>query len=168
MLVWAKLFIMKNVYLASLDPMHFSHWNTWKEAEKLLQEKVFLCICQNSLKDQGRFTLNERADFANKFFNVPKEQIVILSKKESIVSAIKNATNIIRGIRSEKDIIEIQKLVEHYGVLEDCKKLIAINVPENLKIISSSALIEKIKVNNYNPNENWIPKEMFNLIKERF
>ena len=104
---------MKNVYLASLNPMHFSHRNTFLEAERQLNQKVFLCICQNALKDGGLFTLEERVEIAHKFYGIPREQIIMLSKKEEIISVIKNSTKIIRGIRSEKDLVEVKKLVEH-------------------------------------------------------
>ncbi len=158
---------MKNVYIASVNPMHFSHWNTLKEAKEKLNEKVYLCIGQNDLKDGGLFSLEERAYIAHNFYGIPKEDIVLLFTKEIILEAITNAKNIVRGIRSEKDLVEIEAISKHYGVIENSKKLFPIFVSDEMKEISSSKLIQKIKTGEYKPEDNWIPVELLSLIKEK-
>lgn len=158
---------MKNIYLASVNPMHFSHLNTFLEAQKKLGEVVYFCICHNLTKKEGIFSLEERADIAHRFYDVPIEQIVILPDKDAIVSAIRNSQVIIRGIRSEADIAEVKKLVEHYGVQGDFDKGLLITVPDSMKQISSSRLIEKIKLGEYKTDDNWIPPELLSTIKEK-
>ncbi len=158
---------MKNVYIASVNPMHFSHRNTLKEAEKKLGEKVYLCIGQNALKNGGLFSLEERAYIANHFYGIPMEQIKLLPTRDTALDVIKNAQNIVRGIRNEKDLLELQKLAEHYGVNEESSKLFPIIVPYKMKEISSSLLIKKIISGEYNPTDQWIPESLLLLIKEK-
>ena len=69
------------VYLASINPMHYSHLNTWTEARKQLGREVYLCICQNNLKSTGLFSLEERKNIARKYYKIPENLIVILPNK---------------------------------------------------------------------------------------
>lgn len=160
---------MKNVYLVSLNPMHYSHLHTWVEAQKKLNEKLFLCICQNMLKTTGLYNIEERAEIACKYYNIPSKQIVLLFDKNQIVNTIKNAQVIVRGIREEKDLLEIIKLCEHYNIdlSNNAQKLLSIEVPKEMKEISSSNLIARIKSSTYMLEDNWIPEKLFFLIKEK-
>ena len=64
----------KNIYLASVDPMYYSHFNTIKTASELLRKDVNLVICNNALKTP-MFTLEEKEKIAK--FNLEKEEISI-------------------------------------------------------------------------------------------
>ena len=158
---------MKNIYLASVNPMYFSHLNTFLEAQRELGEMVYFCICHNPTKNTGVFSLEERVDIAHRFYAIPTEQIVILKNKDDIISAIRSSQVIVRGIRSEADMIEIRKLIEHFGVTEDFGKGLLITVPENMKQISSSRLVEKIRNGDYKLDDNWVPPKLVQIIKDK-
>lgn len=162
-----KLFDMKNVYIASVNPMLFSHLDTYNEAQKKLNEKIFLCIGRDSLKSEGLFSLEERADIAHNFYGIPKQDIILLSNEGIIREIIKNSAKIVRGIRSWKDLVELKTLIEYYGVTEDTKKLFPIHVPKEMRDISSSLLIQKIMDDEYKQEDNWIPAGLHSLIKEK-
>ena len=147
--------------------MHFSHWNTYKKAQQQLNEEIYLCIGQNALKNDGLFSLEERMYIANYFYGIPKKYIILLPNKEIILETIKNAKKIIRGIRSEKDLKELEILVKYYDVGGSLDKLFPICVPKEMQDISSSKLIENIKTGIYKPENNWIPIELLSLIKQK-
>ena len=151
--------------------MHFSHFNTWKTAQKILLEKVFLGICQSDLKTEGLFSLKERAEIVEKYYNFPTDQIILLHSKEEIIKVIKNSEKIIRGIRYPQDLKYIEKLTRYYissEIIESQKsKLLKISVPEEMKVISSTQLIDFIKRNLYDPNWNWIPESLIPLIQKK-
>jgi len=155
---------MENIYIASLNPMHFSHLNTWERAQEILGSKVFLCIGQNMAKTSGLFSLEERAEIAIKYYNIPIGQVVLLYNQEEIISAILNAKRIVRGIRNEKDWLELRQLVELYNVKDQERKILDILVPPDLVNISSRKLIEKISNHSYRREDNWIPGELINVI----
>lgn len=133
----------------------------------MLKEEVYFCLCQNDLKDEGLFSLEERRKILIEFYNVPKNKIVLLKNKEEIQVTVFNCEKIIRGIRSFQDIEEIEKLAEAYKLQEHLKQVIIIEVPDSKKMISSSKLIELIKNGKYNPKMNWVPKKLINLIKNK-
>jgi phosphopantetheine adenylyltransferase len=157
---------MRNIYLASVNPMHYSHLHTYKKACEI-HGIVFLCIVQNELKSQGLFSVEERSQIASEYYGIPSSRIKILHNRNEVITAIRKSEKIIRGIRGEKDILEIQKLVGHYGVEEDFNKLSQILVPDELKEISSSKLIERIKNNTYVVSDNWIPESLYYVMRNR-
>ena len=158
---------MKYIYLASVNPMHYSHFNTWKMAEDILGDKVFLGIVQSLAKNRGLFSLSERAAIARKYFGIPNEQIVILPRADDVIKIVAQAEKVIRGIRNESDRLEALKLAKIYGLCNQEKKLLEISVPEPFRLISSTQLIDKISRGDYYQEMNWIPEELIPVIRER-
>ncbi len=158
---------MENIYIASVNPMHFSHLNTYKEAQIILNASVTLCIGQNDLKTLGLFSIEERSCIAQTFYGIPKDKILLLESIDYTLEIIRNSKRIIRGIRGEKDFLELDKICKHYGVSDQSDKLLAITVPESMREISSSRLIEKIKSNQYRVEDNWIPEGLLKIILKK-
>jgi len=158
---------MRNIYLLSGNPVHLSHINTWETAKTILEEDVYFCLCQNDLKDGGLFYLEERKKILINFYNVPENKILLLKNREDIFNEIKDSKSIIRGIRDIEDIFEIEKLAEYYNAEKYFTKLVKIKVPDHLKNISSSKLINLIKKNEYEKSMNWVPEQLFLLIKRK-
>jgi phosphopantetheine adenylyltransferase len=157
----------KNLYLTSVNPMHNSHLNTLKIAETMLGEEVVLGICKNELNDNGLFSLEERKFIAETFFDIPSGKILILDSKEKIVAAIQQADKIIRGARSKNDLSYSDELAKVYNVEAYKSKLVFIDVPEEMKEISSSRLVALIKEDKYSPELNWIPKKLLSFIGQK-
>ena len=147
--------------------MHNSHLYTFNEAKKLLDEKVFLYICQNGLKDSGMFTLLERREIAHQFYGIPYEDIVILDSYEAIRNAIEGATWIVRGVRSLNDYEEISRLIVFYDIEDFRSKLVTINIPMELREISSSRLISRIKEGDKFGVVSWASLQVVQLIQEK-
>ena len=128
----------KNIYVASVDPMHYSHLNTLKLAEQQLDEKVFLVICQNELKTGNLFTLHERKEIARIY--LPNEKIYIAKNYREVRLFLYNARRIVRGIRNQNDIEYMEKLGDFYSVKELKDKLYLVDVPKEYKDFSSTKL----------------------------
>lgn len=158
---------MKNIYLLSGNPVHFSHINTWKTAQILLEDDVYFCLCQNDLKKKGLFSLEERRGILINFYQIPEEKIILLKDKKEIINEIQKSKFIIRGIKDATSIIEIEKLAKHYNAEKYFNKLVRIKVPDYLKDISSSKLINLIQKNEYKKSMNWVPENLIKLIKDK-
>ncbi len=133
----------KNIYVASVDPMHFSHLNTKKLAEKELGEKVYLVICQNELKNNSTFSLEERRRMAMGYLG--DEEIYLAKGYAEIRKFFFYAKRVIRGFRDDSDFDYIKRLAKFYDVGNMEDKLCLISVPERLKNISSSKIKKLVR-----------------------
>ena len=155
----------KNVYVASVDPMHFSHLNTKRTAEEIIGETVNLIICQNELKEECLFSLEERREIAKLYLN--NEHIFLARNREEIKKFLLKAKKVVRGIRNNKDIEYTKKLAKHYDVENLWTKLILIPVPDEYKKISSSRLKNLAKKES-SDLEFYAPKKVLDIIKDKF
>lgn len=126
----------KNIYVVSVDPMHYSHLNTLLTAEKEINEKVSLVICRNELKTGGMFTLEERKEIASSYMD--PTDVYLAHDYMEVREFLSSSERVIRGIRSNHDYEYIKKLGSFYKVEDMEHKLYLVRVPSDLKNISSS------------------------------
>lgn len=153
------------IYLLSADPLHYGHINTKRLAQDELGFPINLVICQNDLKTSSLFSLEERKNIAQKY--LPDEQIFTASNKIEIIKFISNAQKIVRGVRKELDIIDIDRYAKHYGVEKESHKLILIPVPDNFKHISSSHLKSSVLEEKVGEVETWAPMWLIELVNKK-
>ena len=157
----------KAIYVLSGDPMHYSHLNTKRTAEKQLGMEVSLLIGINKLKNNGLFTIEERKEIAK--FYVESEEIIYTSEtKEDLGVYILNAEKIVRGFRDENDKKYLYMLVDHYGFKEQLHKLFPVQVPYILQQISSSNLKQSILDGTYNQKKmHWVPDSVYKILQKK-
>eukprot|EP00041_Stephanoeca_diplocostata_P006301 m.79754 g.79754 ORF g.79754 m.79754 type:complete len:248 (+) comp16290_c0_seq2:156-899(+) len=136
----------RNIYPASVDPMHFSHRATLLRAEELLGEEVHLVICLNAMKTTGVFSVAQRKNLAQ--FLLPGRKIFVATTKNEIRSFFQHCKHIVRGIRGQNDIEEMMRLVRYYKSDDWIDKLVKINVAEKYRQISSTRLKALIAAGN--------------------
>jgi len=157
----------ENIYATSVDPMHYSHLNTLKLAEKTLGEKVTLLICKNDLKTNQLFSIEEREKIAKLF--LPSDQIATAQNYNEIKAYLLNAKKIIRGIRNSEDIQYTHKLAKYYQVDQHAyyEKLLQILVPLQYKKMSSSELKRLVENGDFLEAEKITLPEIIELIKAK-
>ncbi len=156
----------RNVYVASLDPMHYSHLSTLRTAECELRENVSLLIGQNGLKNEGMFTLEERRSIVRQIFHVQNE-VILASNFDEIIGVLRGAKRIIRGIRSSEDLSELKRLLTFYNVLDLSERLYLMDVPDKYKGVSSTKLKDLVGKRLYKEAEQMAPYEVVMRIRER-
>lgn len=133
----------KNIYVVSVDPMHYSHLNTLLTAEKEINENVSLVICSNDLKTGGMFSLEERREIAASY--VEPKDIFLAHDYVEIRKFLSSAERVIRGIRNNQDYEYIKKLGSFYKVEDMKHKLCLIQVPKKFEGVSSSNIKQLIR-----------------------
>lgn len=157
----------RNIYVASVDPMHFSHLNTMKTAEKMLGQSVNLVICKNDLKEGGFFSLKERKEIA-KLYLGQNEQVFVTDNFEEIRTFLFNAEKVVRGIREESDLEYIAKLGKYYNVESLKSKLILIPVPDDYRAISSTNIKEFVRKGDINRVRGCVHEEIIKKIQSKY
>jgi len=155
-----------NIYPISGDPMHFSHNNTFWQAHSFLGQNISLLLCNNDLKDEGMFSLEERKGIASLY--VPVKKIFVARNREEIRDFLINANHIVRGIRSEADMSYVKRLGVHYDILDLEEKLIPIVVSDAYKNMSSSKLKTLVKENDIEKAKALALPEVVIQIQEKY
>lgn len=159
----------RNIYVASVDPMHFSHLNTMKTAEKMLGQGVNLVICKNDLKEEGLFSLEERKEIAKLYVGGGLNgQVFCADKFEEIRAFLFNAEKVVRGVREESDSEYILKLAKYYNVESLESKLVLVSVPDGYKAISSTNIKESIRKGEIDQIREFVHKEVIGKIMKKY
>lgn len=155
----------QNIYVASVDPMHFSHLNTIKLAKKELGG-VSLVICKNNLKSDGLFSLDERITIAKSYLG-NNDEVYCAENYNEVRKFLLSAERIVRGIRDNLDIEYIRQLAELYQVeyLED--KLFLVKVPESFIGFSSTRIKELVSVDDIRGAMQYANSKTVSMVKEK-
>lgn len=114
------------VFPMSIDPMHYAHLYAKQTAERALGARVNILLAQNAAKDEGIFTLDERADLAHHYLE-PDERVLIIRSRAELIRIYDGATKIVRGYRNAADLEELKDMVKLYGFERYNPKLLLVD-----------------------------------------
>jgi phosphopantetheine adenylyltransferase len=131
----------------------------------LLKAPVTLIICDNGLKEDPLFSLEERLDIVLGVYGVTRAYVA--HDRHSIEGYIRGSRTIIRGVRDDEDITYISRLVRYYGVEDQVDKLLIIQVPQPLLKVSSTKLKQLVAEGDIFRALEYAPSEVISRIQEK-
>lgn len=140
----------KALYPGSFDPITYGHMDVISQALKIFNE-VIICIMQNSSKNTGMFTLEERKDIIERIYPCsPRIKVVAISDPiASVDVAMKfNCSCIIRGLRDITDFAVEKNLSDvNFSISNEKINTIAFFANPSKTTISSSIAKELHRLN---------------------
>ena len=138
----------KVLYPGSFDPITKGHMNIIEQASNLFDE-VVIAVLQNSTKNNGLFTLEERLEIIKELYQKMDNIKVVTGSGASVdIASLYECKAIIRGLRSLSDYdYEVQLQQINKDISNNQINTICLFADKEYQFISSSIVREVLKLN---------------------